>query len=147
MVVSARARRWAAILLAAYLALAVLALLAPRPIDLGFTPWLRWLIAFAQQHGLPGWLDYDVVEYTAHVVLLVPIGILSVVAIGRRLAWLALMAAVGLGAALEYGTSVAHGDDGASGLDLWLNALGVLLGALTGWWALEPGRVSSVKTR
>ena len=138
MAVSARARGWAAILLAAYGALALFALVVPRPIDRGVTPWVRSLIASGWQYGLPDWIDYDVVEYASHVLLFVPIGILAVVAVGRRLAWLAVLAALAVGAAVEYGPALLEEGHVASGLDLYLNELGVLVGSAIGYWALEP---------
>ena len=127
MVVSARARGWAAILLAAYAALAVFVLLVPRPIDRGFTPLVRRLIAAGQQHGLPAWFDYDFVEYASH---------------GRRLAWLAVLAVLVLGAAVEFGPTLLDEGHVASGLDLYLNELGVLAGGAVGYWALEPAAAS-----
>ncbi|TYL52637.1 hypothetical protein [Agromyces mariniharenae] len=142
MAVSARARGWAAILLAAYAALAVFVLLVPRPIDRGFTPWIRWLIASGQQHGLPDWFDYEFVEYASHTLLFVPVGLLVVVAVGRRLAWLAVLAALVIGAAVEFGPSLLEDGHVASGLDLYLNEIGVLAGAAIGYWALEPAAAS-----
>ena len=142
MAVSARARGWAAILLAAYAALAVFVLLVPRPIDRGFTPLVRRLIAAGQQHGLPAWFDYDFVEYASHALLFVPVGILAVVAVGRRLAWLAVLAVLVLGAAVEFGPTLLDEGHVASGLDLYLNELGVLAGGAVGYWALEPAAAS-----
>ena len=137
MAVSARARGWAAIVLAAYAALAVFLLLVPRPIDSGITPWLRGLIATVQREGrLPGWFDYEFVEYASHSVLFIPIGILAVVAVGRRLAWLAVLVVLLLGAAVEYAPLLVQRDHVTSDVDLLLNELGVLVGAVIGFWAL-----------
>ncbi|MFE6256864.1 VanZ family protein [Agromyces sp. NPDC057865] len=139
MAVSARARGWAAILLAAYGLLATAVLLVPRPYDAGLIPWLRWLIALVQREGrLPGWFDYEFVEYASHTLLFLPLGILTVVAAGRRLAWLAVLAALLFGAAVEYAPLLVQRDHATSGLDLALNELGVLVGAAIGYWVLEP---------
>jgi len=148
MAVSARARGWAAILLAAYGAVAAFVLLVPRPIDRGVTPRLRWVVATLANAGrLPEWFDYEFVEAASHVVIFVPIGVLAVVAAGRRLAWLALLAVIGLGALIELGpTYVEHGHV-ASALDLGLNALGALLGAAVGFWALGPSSAAEARDR
>jgi VanZ like protein len=139
MAVSARARGWAAILLAAYGLLATAVLLAPRPYDRGLTPWIRWLVAAVQREGrLPSWFDYEFVEYASHTLLFIPIGILAVVAVGRRLAWVAVLAALVFGAAIEYAPLLVQRDHVTSGLDLALNELGVLVGAAIGYWAFEP---------
>jgi glycopeptide antibiotics resistance protein len=145
MAVSARARAWAAILFAAYAALALFVLLVPRPIDSGVTPWLRGLVATVQREGrLPDWFDYEFVEYASHTALFIPVGILVVVAAGRRLAWLAVLAALALGAAVEYAPLLADRGHVTSSVDLALNELGVLVGAAIGYWALgrspAPGR-------
>ena len=130
-----RARGWAALILVLYAALVAVAFVIPRPIDRGFTPWLRGVVADLQQVGVPGWFDYEFVELASHAVLFVPIGILMVVALGRRLTWLAVLAGLGLGALVEFGTSRAAGEP-LSWLDLLLNAVGAVVGAAIGYAVL-----------
>ena len=138
-----RARGWSALILVLYAALVVVAFVIPRPIDRGFTPWLRGVVAQVQRHVAPSWFDYEFVELAAHVVLFVPIGILMVVAFGRRLTWLAVLAGLGMSALVEFGSSRAAGEP-LSWLDLLLNAVGAVVGAAIGYAVLtglrsEPG--------
>ena len=142
-----RARGWAAIVLVVYSAVAALILLAPRPIDRGVTPWIRGTLDAMQRRGMPGWVDYDLVELASHVVLFVPFGILAVIVLGRRLAWLAVILGVGAGALIEVGPSFSS-DHVASMLDLVLNVVGAIAGVAIGTAILlglrggrrEPGR-------
>lgn len=131
-----RARRWAALVLAIYTMIVGAVFIVPRPIDVGFTPWLRGQLVLLQPIGVLGWLDYEFVEYAAHVVLFVPFGILAVVAVGRGLAWLAMIAGLGLGWLIEYGPSLAGAHTPPSGLDLALNVIGVVAGVATGYAVL-----------
>ena len=67
--------------------------------------------------------------------LFVPLGILLVVAAGRRLTWLAVLAGLGLGALVELWSSRAAGEP-LSWLDLLMNAVGAVVGAAIGYAVL-----------
>lgn len=133
-----RARRWAALVLAIYLALVALVGLVPRPLDTGLTPWVRGTLAQMHRGGLPGLIGYDVVELAAHVVLFVPLGILAVIATGRRMAWLATIAVLAVCVVVEFEPTLLAPDHSPSVLDLIMNAVGALAGAAVGYWALTP---------
>ncbi|GAA4378974.1 hypothetical protein GCM10023152_26000 [Agromyces bauzanensis] len=129
-------------MLAIYAALASFALLVPRPIDEGFTPWVRGVLAFLRNHGLGllSWLGYDVVEYAAHAVVFAPLGILAVVAFGRRMSWLAVLLLLGACWLVEYAQSIMGSAEPPSTPDLLLNTAGALAGAAVGYWAATPTR-------
>ena len=137
-----RARGWAALILVLYAALVAVVFVIPRPIDRGFTPWLRGVVAQVQAHVAPSWFDYEFVELAAHAVLFVPLGILMVVALGRRLTWLAVLAGVGLGALVEF-WSAREAAEPASWLDLLLNTDGVVVGSAIGYAVLTGLRSNS----
>jgi len=130
-----RARGWAALILVLYAALVTVAFVIPRPIDRGFTPWLRGVVAQVQRHVAPSWFDYEFVELAAHAVLFVPLGILMVVALGRRLTWLAVLAGLGVAALVEFWSARAAGEP-LSWLDVLLNAVGAVVGAAIGYAVL-----------
>lgn len=132
---TASARRGAAIVLGVYSALVVLVALVPRPIDEGVTPSVRGFLAWLRQHGLAGWIDYEFVELASHVVLFVPVGALAVVALGRGLTWLAVLAGVGMGALVEFAPSLVS-DHAPSSLDLLLNTAGAIAGVAIGYAVL-----------
>ena len=133
-----RARRWAALVLAVYLVLVALVGLVPRPLDTGLTPWVRGTLAQMHRGGLPGFVNYDVVELAAHVLLFVPLGILAVVATGRRMVWLSVVALIAVCVLVEFEPSLLAPDHSPSMLDLILNVVGAVAGAAIGYWALTP---------
>ncbi|GAA1750798.1 hypothetical protein [Agromyces humatus] len=137
-----RARRWALLILVIYSALVAVVGIMPRPIDRGFTPWIRGQIAYLQGHGLRDWIDYEFVEYAAHALLFVPIGILAVVVVGRRLAWLAVLVMIGVGVFAEYGPAMLDVGSTPAQLDAVLNAVGAVAGAAIGYWVAPSRRAT-----
>jgi hypothetical protein len=136
MVVSARARGWAAILLAAYTAIVATVAVVPRQIDSGVTPTVRGALATLRRNGLPSFIDIAVVEGYAHVVLLIPFGILAVVAVGRRFAWAAMLVGVAAGVGAELAQSAILELGVLERRDMALNALGALVGSWVGYAVL-----------
>lgn len=120
--------------------LGAIVVLVPRPIDEGFTPWVRGTLAFLREHGLARWITYDLVEYASHVVLFAPLGILAVVAFGRRMSWLAVALLLGACVLVEFAPSLWMEDHSPSPVDLLLNVIGALGGAVVGYWAAPPSR-------
>lgn len=96
------------------------------------------MLAFLHRHGLRDWIDYEFVEYALHVVLFIPLGILAVVAIGRRLAWLAVLLGLGVCAVTEVASATFSSDTSPSLADFILNAAGMLVGAVIGFVASRP---------
>ena len=136
MTATLRARRWVGLILVIYSGIAVFVGVVPRPIDRGVTPWIRGQLAYLHRHGLRDWFSYDFVEYAAHVALFVPFGILAVVAVGRRLAWLAVLAGIGVGVVVEVGPSMVGAGSAPDMFELLLNVVGVVVGAVIGWAVL-----------
>lgn len=143
---SDRSRRWAAVLLALYATLMATLVLAPRPIEEGPVPVLRGVLARWQRSGLPGWIGYDVVELASHVALFVPLGILTLVALGRTSAWLGVVAALGAAGLVEFAQSLLVADHPPSVLDVLTNSIGAVIGAAIGY-RISPARQASRRTR
>lgn len=135
-----RARRWALLVLGVYAGLGAIVAPIPRPVDSGFTPWARGVLSHLHSHGLAGWITYEVVEYASHAMLFAPLGILAVVAFGRRMSWLAVPLLLGACALVEYAPSLWMADHSPSSVDLALNVVGALAGAVVGYWAAPPAR-------
>lgn len=137
-----RARPWAALVFAIYLALLVVSfMLVPRPIDEGLTPWLRGLLAGMSRY-VPGRIDYEFAELASHVMLFVPLGILAVVALGRRMAWLAALVVLGVAVLVEYGPTLLASEHTPARLDLLMNGVGAAVGSAVGYWALPRSGAS-----
>lgn len=81
-----------------YLAAVAWITLNPTPGDPNGNPVLRTLLRIVS--GIPGlgWVDYDVAEFSANILLFVPLGVLFTVLLGRWRWWLTL--AIGLAATL-----------------------------------------------
>ncbi|MFE4470303.1 VanZ family protein [Leifsonia sp. NPDC056824] len=83
---------------AAYLLVVAWITLNPAPADPHRNPLLEGLLATFASTPLLRWVDYDVVEFTANVLLFVPMGLLFAVLLGRWRWWLAF--AIGAAATL-----------------------------------------------
>ncbi|WP_043670313.1 VanZ family protein [Clavibacter michiganensis] len=122
-------RRQAAVLLLAYVALIALLTLTPDSVDRGVYPYLMRGVLFAQHHGIPGF-RYSMIEEAANVALFVPLGMLGVLALGRRRWWLVAVAGTVLSASVELAQGAFLPGRVASLGDVATNGLGALLGAV-----------------
>ncbi|KQO62319.1 VanZ family protein [Curtobacterium sp. Leaf261] len=100
----------------------------PTPVDASVDPVLERVLAALHRHGVPGWFDYDVVEFSANVLLFVPLGAFVTSVLGRPLWWAG--GVVGLAASLlvEFTQAVWLTGRTASAADVLANTLGALLG-------------------
>jgi VanZ family protein len=91
----------------AYLAVVAWVTLGPQPLDHRRQLWLVELIrtarAVLRRHwpALADRVTYDHVEFTANIVMFVPIGLFLVLLLGRRLWWLAVLACVAMTGVIE----------------------------------------------
>jgi hypothetical protein len=111
-------RRQAAALLLAYVALIGLVTLTPDSVDRGVYPY----------HGIPAF-RYSMIEEAANVALFVPLGMLGVLALGRRRWWLVAIAGTTLSASVELTQGAFLPGRVASLGDVAENGLGALVGA------------------
>lgn len=91
-------RRVLPVVTAVYLLLVAWITLNPAPADPHRNPLLEGLLASFAATPLLAWIDYDVVEFTANILLFVPMGLLFAVLLGRWRWWLAF--AIGAAATL-----------------------------------------------
>ena len=139
-------RRQAAVLLAAYIAVIALITLTPDSVDRGVYPYLMRGVVLVQHHGLPGF-RYSMIEEAANVALFVPLGMLGVLAGGRRRWWLVALAGTAMSAAVELAQGAFLPARVASLTDVATNGLGALVGAalaaLVGLRTRRRGRIRS----
>jgi glycopeptide antibiotics resistance protein len=121
-------RRQAAALLLAYVALIGLVTLTPDSVDRGVYPYLMRGVLFVQFHGIPAF-RYSMIEEAANVALFVPLGMLGVLALGRRRWWLVAIAGTTLSASVELTQGAFLPGRVASLGDVAENGLGALVGA------------------
>jgi glycopeptide antibiotics resistance protein len=93
-----RRRHVLSVLTAVYLAAVAWITLNPAPGDPAGNPLLRSLLRAVSALPLLGWVDAAVAEFTANVLLFVPMGVLFTALLGPWRWWLAV--AIGVGATL-----------------------------------------------
>jgi len=125
-----RALKRAALVLAA-LYLVTLALIAfwPTPVDRSSHTALLSTLDWMHSHGLPTWLGYAFVEFTANIALFVPVGLLGVILIGARHWWLAILTGFLASCTIELGQLLFLPARFASVKDVIANTSGAVVGA------------------
>ena len=124
-----RIRRRAGILFLVYVVALAFIAFWPSPVDANsagsaLRSGLRWL----HEHGVPEWLNYNLVEAGANVVLFLPFGFLGALSLGPHLTWLAAVGGVGASVAIELGQHLLLTDRYATLQDVLANSLGAALG-------------------
>ncbi|MFF1877595.1 VanZ family protein [Leifsonia sp. NPDC058230] len=101
--------------------------LGPQPADAGPDGFVRQLLAVLRRSALLSWLTYDGVEFTANVVLFIPMGVMFSLLFGLRRWWLALAVGVAATCLIE-GAQLFIPTRVSDVRDLIANTLGTLLG-------------------
>ena len=120
----------AGILLAAYLVAVLVVTLLPWPVDRPASGLIQWLLGELYERGMPGFISYRFVEFTANIVFFAPVGLLGALLLPRRLAWLVVAGVVALSSVLEGAQGVFLVQRTPSLLDVLANSAGGLLGVL-----------------
>jgi glycopeptide antibiotics resistance protein len=123
-------RRLARWLAAAYLVTLALIALWPTQVDRGASGTISRVLARLHSYGVPDWVNYALVEYTANVLLFLPVGLLGVVLIGASRWWLAVGAGFLLSCVIETSQLVFRPSRVATLLDIMANTTGAVFGAL-----------------
>ena len=150
--ISLRARRNALLrpialsLLVAYLGGLALVAFWPTPVDRGAYSTIESLLVRLHAHGVPEWFNYGLVEFTANIVLFVPLGLLSVILVGADRVWHAVMAGFASSCLIELGQLVFLPSRFATPVDVLANTLGAVVGALLALFTLAAVGNARVKT-
>ena len=134
-----RARRAAGVLLGVILVVIAVIVFWPGPPDPNGQVALRVYLERGHRHGLPRWVDYDLVQNLSNVVMFVPIGVLGALALYRRNYLIVLYAAVASGL-IELVQLVLLPHRVASWQDITANTVGAFLGLLCAVPALRRRR-------
>lgn len=86
----------------AYLAIVGWVVFGPQPLDDSNNGWLLRALGFFARHDSTDWITYGRVEFVANIFMFVPIGLLVLLLIGRRLWWLAMLLGFALTCAIEF---------------------------------------------
>ncbi|MBG6213276.1 MAG: VanZ family protein [Cryobacterium sp.] len=121
-------RRVALWIALAYIAVLALVAFWPTPVDSGAHGSISSIVLWLHAHGIPAWLDYAVIEFSANIALFIPVGLLVVVLAGARHWWLGSVVGAGVSCAIEFGQLVFLPERFAAVNDVIANSLGALLG-------------------
>lgn len=113
--------------------------------DRGASRSIAGLLARLHAHGVPGWVNYALVEFTANIALFLPVGLLGVVLLGSARWWLAVLAGFTASGLIELGQLVFLPARFATPLDMLANTTGAALGALLALLLLAAAGARSPK--
>jgi glycopeptide antibiotics resistance protein len=101
----------------------------PTPVDRPISGLLNRVLNRLHGLGAPSWFDYPFVEFSANVLLFVPIGFLVAALLGRRRAWLAVVSGGLASLAIELAQWALLPARYPSAADVLANTMGAAIGA------------------
>ncbi|MHA7272349.1 VanZ family protein [Arthrobacter sp. TMT4-20] len=107
------------------------------PVDAGAGDLLQRGLRFLHSRGVPTFIDYGLVEFTANIVMFVPFGILWFVLSPPAWRWIGPAVGVGLSILIELSQLFLLPLRFASPYDVLANGLGAWAGALLAWAGLS----------
>ena len=126
-----RAREWlGAVTLSAYASVVLMATMWPTPLDQGYEASINKLFSVLYRNGVPLWFGYNKLEFTANILMFVPLGFLVALLLPARIWWLALVICPAMSIAIELVQSVALSARFATALDVVANSIGAVIGIL-----------------
>ncbi|MDY7542562.1 MULTISPECIES: VanZ family protein [unclassified Cryobacterium] len=132
-----RLRRWMLGLAATYLVFLALIAFWPTPVDGSLDGTLTQVLGWLHAHGAPDWLRYSLVEFTANIVLFIPVGMFIVVLAGKSRWWLGIAAGFAASCTIELGQLVFLPARFATLNDVLANTSGSVIGVLLGLLVLH----------
>ena len=119
------------ILAIAYFAALAGILFWPSPVDRPIDGALMQLLQWLHGHGLPEWfIGYRKVEFAANILLFIPLGIILVLRLPRKLWWLAIAIAAAFSGAVELAQAIFLPARVPAWSDIVANTSGAFIGAI-----------------
>ena len=106
------------------------ATMSPTPLDQGYESAIDRFLAVLHRNGVPEWFGYNKLEFSANVLMFVPLGFLLALALSRRAAWVALLLVPAFSVSIELVQAVALSARFATPMDVLANTAGGYIGAL-----------------
>lgn len=78
-------------LLMIYTAIVLAVTMWPTPVDAGYQGTIDRVLAMLHRNGVPEWFRYGELEFSANIVMFIPLGFLLGLALPRAVSWLALL--------------------------------------------------------
>lgn len=111
----------------------------PTPVDQAFRGWVLQFAAFVRENGLI-WLQYEHIEFTANILMFVPLGLLLTVELrsSRLRSWLPPVVGLAASVLIEAVQLVLLPERFTTAFDVVANTSGALLGWLIALPFLRP---------
>lgn len=116
--------------LAACLVVVLLATMWPTPLDADYGASIEKFLAVIHRNGVPLWFGYNKLEFSANVIMFMPIGFFVALLLSARVWWLAPLICPGLSIAIELTQAVVLSARFATVQDILSNTTGALIGIL-----------------
>lgn len=123
-------RNISVLLLLAYIGVVAAMTLSPTPLDAGYGSAIDKLLGVLHRNGIPEWFGYNKLEFTANILMFIPLGFLFGLALPARVWWLAVIASPALSIAIELTQAGLLAGRFATISDVFANTLGGLFGTL-----------------
>ena len=122
--------RFVAVLTVMYVVVVLLVTLWPTTVDRGVDPYIQRFLQELHQRGVPQFVDYGLIEFTANVVFFVPVGFLLGILFPYRLSFLAVVCGAALSGAVETAQGLLLPGRVSSLADVVANTAGTVIGYL-----------------
>ena len=123
--------------LAVFSAIILAITLWPHPVDQGREGTVERVLGVLHAVGVPAWFGYGELEFSANIIMFVPLGFFVMLALPRRLRWLAFIVPPLASGAVEVTQLIFLEHRFATLLDVLANSIGGWLGAGVASWAVR----------
>lgn len=118
------------VLLGIYTAMVLTATMWPTPLDQGYASSIARLLALLHRNGIPEWFGYNKLEFSANVLMFIPLGFLLTLALSRRWAWMSIVLVPVFSGLIEYTQGEFLAQRFATVRDVIANSIGGYIGAV-----------------
>ena len=119
---------FAAVGLAICVAAVLFATMWPAPLDQGYASTIARFLDVLHKYGVPVWFGYNKLEFSANILMFVPLGFLLTMLLPTRWWWLAVLVCPALSIGIELTQAAALTARFATVSDVVANSLGALIG-------------------
>lgn len=117
---------------AAYLVFVGFVTLTPQPLGGGVNTWIFQALDVFGRHSATNWITYNDLEFTANMVMFLPVGLFLLLLFGRRQWWLAILLSFALSSGIELYQGAFLPTRVADIRDVISNTSGAIVGVLLG---------------
>jgi VanZ family protein len=122
--------RFVAVLTAMYVVVVLVVTLWPTTVDRGLDPYIDRVLQELHERGVPGFVDYGFLEFSANILFFVPVGFLLGILMPYRLWFLAVVFGAALSASVETAQGLFLPGRVSSSADVLANTTGAVIGCV-----------------